>query len=63
MTYLENPQVVKGTKMAFAGLKKAEDTQAVIAYIEANGAAGCKPARPLLGHLLPGRAGAIAPRA
>jgi cytochrome c len=36
--YLENPKVmVKGTKMAFAGLKKPEDRDAVIAYIEANG--------------------------
>ena len=36
--YLENPNVmVKGTKMAFAGLKKSEDRDAVIAYIEANG--------------------------
>ena len=33
--YLENPKgVVKGTKMAFAGLKKVEDRDAVIAYIE-----------------------------
>jgi cytochrome c len=38
--YLENPKVmVKGTKMAFAGLKKPEDRDAVIAYIEANGGA------------------------
>jgi cytochrome c2 len=36
--YLENPRgMVKGTKMAFAGLKKQEDRDAVIAYIEANG--------------------------
>jgi cytochrome c len=36
--YLENPKaMVKGTKMAFAGLKKPEDRDAVIAYIEANG--------------------------
>jgi cytochrome c len=34
-TYLENPKaLVKGTNMAFAGLKKAEDRDAVIAYIE-----------------------------
>ena len=40
-TYLENPrEMVKGTKMAFAGLKKPEDIAAVIAYIEANGGAG-----------------------
>ena len=33
--------MVKGTKMAFAGLKKPEeDRDAVIAYIEANGGAG-----------------------
>lgn len=33
--FLENPKgVVKGTKMAFAGLKKVEDRDAVIAYIE-----------------------------
>lgn len=33
-TYLENPrQEVKGTKMAFAGLKKEEERQAVIAYM------------------------------
>jgi cytochrome c len=36
--YLENPKaMVKGTKMAFAGLRKQEDRDAVIAYIEANG--------------------------
>ena len=29
--------LVKGTKMAFAGLKSEEDRQAVIAYMEANG--------------------------
>jgi cytochrome c len=34
-TYLENPKaLVKGTNMAFAGLKKLEDRDAVIAYIE-----------------------------
>ncbi len=34
--YLENPRgVVKGTNMAFAGLKKLEERDAVIAYIEA----------------------------
>lgn len=33
--YLENPKgVVKGTKMAFVGLKKVEDRDSVIAYIE-----------------------------
>ncbi len=33
-TYLENPRTaVKGTKMAFAGLKKPEEREAVIAYI------------------------------
>ena len=32
--YLENPRgVVKGTKMAFAGLKKPEELDAVVAYI------------------------------
>lgn len=32
--YLENPRaIVKGTNMAFAGLKKAEERAAVIAYI------------------------------
>jgi cytochrome c len=32
--YLANPKaVVKGTSMAFAGLRKEEDRQAVIAYI------------------------------
>jgi cytochrome c len=36
--YLADPKaMVKGTKMAFAGLKKEEDRDAVIAYIEANG--------------------------
>jgi len=40
-TYLENPRkTVKGTKMAFAGLKDEADRQAVIAYIVANGGAG-----------------------
>jgi cytochrome c len=39
--YLADPRaMVKGTKMAFAGLKKAEEVDAVIAYIEANGGAG-----------------------
>lgn len=34
--YLEKPRsVVKGTKMAFAGLRKAEDIANVIAYIKA----------------------------
>jgi cytochrome c len=38
--YLADPKaMVKGTKMAFAGLKKEEDHDAVIAYIEANGGA------------------------
>lgn len=33
--YLENPKaVVKGTKMMFAGLKKPEERDAVIAYID-----------------------------
>ncbi len=33
-TYLENPRgFVKGTKMTFAGLKKLEDRDAVIAYL------------------------------
>jgi len=33
-TYLEDPRgLVKGTKMAFAGLKKPEEREAVIAYI------------------------------
>lgn len=37
LTYLENPRTeVKGTKMAFAGLKDEADRQAVIAYIVAN---------------------------
>ena len=32
--YLENPQaLVKGNKMAFAGLKKPEDRTAVIGYL------------------------------
>ena len=35
--YLESPQkVVKGTKMAFAGLKKPEDRANVIAYLKSN---------------------------
>lgn len=39
--YLADPRaMVKGTKMAFAGLKNAEDVDAVIAYIEANGGEG-----------------------
>jgi cytochrome c2 len=38
MAYLLDPKaVVKGTKMAFAGLKSEEDREAVIAYMEANG--------------------------
>lgn len=33
--YLENPRgVVKGTRMAFAGLKKPEDVANVIAYLQ-----------------------------
>ena len=37
-TYLENPQKkVPGTKMAFAGLPKAQDRADVIAYLKANG--------------------------
>ncbi|MXU65273.1 c-type cytochrome [Oceanomicrobium pacificus] len=33
-TYLENPKkMIKGTKMAFAGLKKEEDRADVIAYL------------------------------
>jgi cytochrome c2 len=37
--FLADPRaMVKGTKMAFPGLKNAEDVNAVIAYIEANGA-------------------------
>lgn len=36
--YLEKPRdVVPKTKMAFAGLKKEEDIEDVIAYIKANG--------------------------
>lgn len=36
--YLENPKkMVPGTKMAFAGLRKVEDRDAVVAYIDANG--------------------------
>lgn len=35
--YLENPRAdVKGTTMAFAGLKKEEERKAVVAYIVAN---------------------------
>lgn len=35
--YLENPRtVVKGTRMAYPGLKDAADRDAVICYIEAN---------------------------
>lgn len=38
--YLANPKgMVKGTKMAFAGLKSEEDRQAVIAYLAAQGGA------------------------
>lgn len=34
-TYLEDPRgIVKGTKMAFAGLRKEEDRRAVIEYIK-----------------------------
>jgi cytochrome c2 len=37
-SYLADPRgMVKGTKMAFAGLKSDEDILAVIAYIEASG--------------------------
>ena len=37
MTYLENPlKVVKGTKMAFAGIKKPEERANVIAYLKSN---------------------------
>lgn len=40
-TYLADPRgAVKGTKMAFAGLKKPDEVDAVIAYIEAAGGAG-----------------------
>ncbi|MEL6336592.1 MAG: cytochrome c family protein [Pseudomonadota bacterium] len=36
--YLENPRgVVKGTKMAYPGLKKAEDRANIIAYLEGAG--------------------------
>jgi len=36
--YLEKPRdVVPGTRMAFAGLKKEDDIENVIAYIKANG--------------------------
>jgi cytochrome c len=39
--YLENPRaMVKGTKMAFAGLKKEEERAAVIAYLASAGAGG-----------------------
>ena len=38
MSYLEDPKgMVKGTKMAFAGLKSEEDRHAVIEYLEAQG--------------------------
>jgi cytochrome c len=38
--YLADPKgMVKGTKMAFAGLKSEEDRQAVIAYLAAQGGA------------------------
>ena len=34
--YLENPRAyVKGTKMSFAGLKKEDEIEDVIAYIKA----------------------------
>jgi cytochrome c len=34
-TYLENPQkVVPGTTMAFPGLKREKDRQAIVAYLE-----------------------------
>jgi len=37
-TYLKNPRgLVPGTRMAFAGLKKEDDIENVIAYIKANG--------------------------
>ena len=40
LAYLADPRaLVKGTKMAFAGLKSEDDRRAVIAYIEANGGA------------------------
>ena len=36
--FLENPKgFMKGTKMAFAGLKKPEDRAAVIAYLQSLG--------------------------
>ncbi len=36
-TYLEAPmKVVKGTKMAFAGLKKPEERENIIAYLKSN---------------------------
>jgi cytochrome c len=36
-TYLENPkEVVKGTKMSFAGLKKPEDRANVILFLKQN---------------------------
>lgn len=36
--YLENPRgLVPGTRMAFAGLKKEDDIEDVLAYIKANG--------------------------
>lgn len=36
--YLEKPKgLVKGTKMAFAGIKKEKDRKAVICYLEKNG--------------------------
>lgn len=39
-TYLADPKaMIKGTKMAFVGLKSEDDRHAVIAYIEANGGA------------------------
>ena len=40
LAYLADPKaLVKGTKMAFAGLKSEDDRHAVIAYIEASGGA------------------------
>lgn len=41
MTYIMDPKgVVKGTKMAFAGLKKEEDVENVLAYLESFNADG-----------------------
>jgi cytochrome c len=40
-TYLENPKaMIPGTKMTFAGLKKVDDRDAVITYMEQAGAGG-----------------------